>query len=109
MPNIYHNKYFKCVEYYKINEKINFGIKIYKKKENNDIFSKKKNDNFIYLFNEKISKYNEITLKKDNIFDPFILNKQYNSININMKDSKINETLRLKKSYIRYPYCLLIL
>jgi hypothetical protein len=107
MPNIYHNKYFKCVEYYKINEKINFGIKIYKKEENNDIFSKKKKDNFIYLFNEKISKYNEISLKKDNIFDPFILNKQYNSIIRKVKDTKINEKLRLKKSYIRYPYCLL--
>ena len=104
MPNIYYNKYYKCIEYYKINEKINFGIKIYNKKENNNIPSKKK-DTFIYFFNEKISKYNEFRLKKDNIFDPYILNKQYISIIKKMKDTKINETLKLKKSYNRYPYC----
>ena len=32
-PNIYKNKYYGCIEFININEKIKLGIKIYKTKE----------------------------------------------------------------------------
>ena len=57
LPNIYENKYFTCVEYFKINEKINFGIKLYEIKENSKEFIKNANDNAFYFFNEKIVNY----------------------------------------------------
>ena len=101
MPDIYENKYYKCVEYYKLNEKISFSIRI---EDKDNKYNKKSKQNFIYLFNEKTFKYNEIIFKEDKIFDPYILNRQYMSVIKKMKDINMNETLKLKKSFIRYPY-----
>ena len=36
LPNIYQNKYYECIEFININEKIKFGIKIYQSKEKED-------------------------------------------------------------------------
>ena len=107
MSNIYDDKLYKCVEYYKLDDKINFGIKIYKRKEKEGKYTKEGKDIFISLFNEKVFKYNELTFKNDNIFDPNILNKQYLTLCKQMKDKILNEALKLKRSYIRYPNCLL--
>ena len=56
MPNIYEDKYFKCVEYYEINEKINIGIKIHERKENYDNYTNTK-DKFIMNMNIEIIVY----------------------------------------------------
>ena len=106
LANIYENKYFKCIEYYKIFEKINFGIKIYEKSENNDEYIINK-DNMLYIFNELFVNYNKFIFRNNTLFDPYILNKKYIHIINRMNDYRFNNSLKLKKSYIRYPYCLL--
>jgi hypothetical protein len=107
LPNIYENKYFTCVEFFKINEKINFGIKLYEIKENSKEFIKNAYDNTIYFFNEKIVNYNEYIFTNNKIFDPNILIEKYIYIIKKMHDYRFNNTLKLKQSYIRFPYCLL--
>ena len=45
--------------------------------------------------------------KNNSIFDPYFLKDKYNNIVKRMNDYRFNQALKLKKSYIRYPYCLL--
>ncbi len=107
LSNIYENKYFRCVEYYKINEKINLGIKMYKIKENNDKYFIENKNMISYFFNNKNINYNEMIYKNNSIFDPYILTDKYNKIVKKMNDYRYNKSFKLKKSYIRYPYFLL--
>jgi CDP-glycerol glycerophosphotransferase (TagB/SpsB family) len=106
LPNIYEDKYYKCVEYYEINEKINFGIKIYERKENNDNYTNTQDD-FIFLFKEDIVNYNEYEYKNNSLFEPHILIEKYTNKIKKMNDYRYNKTLKLEKSYIRFPYFLL--
>ena len=93
-PNIIHNKYFSCVEYFNIYDEITFGIKIY------DII-KNITYNYIMLFTEKIFNYNIIRDKDDLIFDFLIINNKYSSLLNNINNNK--KLNKLKSSYIKYP------
>jgi hypothetical protein len=86
------NRYFNCIEFININEKVNFGVKIY------DI---NKNIEYIYinLFEDTLFNYNIIKFNEDYKFDYLIINNEYSSLqNVNN-----NEAYKLKKSYILYP------
>ena len=63
---IIQNKYFNCIEYFNINEKMNIGITIYKKVKYFEYIT-------INLFTEKLINYNHILLRLDDEFDPFII------------------------------------
>lgn len=97
LPNIYQNKYFTCTEFFKIKEKIRLGIKIYNMQE-------KIKDNSIYLFSENIINYRNLKNKNNCLFDPLVINENYTSLSKNLNNRNINESLRFKKSYIKYPY-----
>lgn len=96
LPNIYQNKFFECVEFFSINEKIKLGIKLY-------IINQNIEYNSIYFFKGRYNLKN-IKYKNDNLFDPLIVNENYISLLQKINDKKINDTLKFKKSYIRYPY-----
>ena len=100
LANIYQNKYFNCVEFFVINEKIKFGLKIIQKNENIEYSD-------IYCFNEAIFKYNNLINENNNIFDPLFINNEYKLFINKINNKHINETLKLKQSYIQYPYCIL--
>ena len=98
---IIQNKYFNCIEYFNINEKMNIGITIYKKVKYFEYIT-------INLFTEKLINYNNILSRLDDEFDPFII------INNHIKlEKKINEDLNdinsnkkiflLKQSYLSMP------
>lgn len=95
--NIYNNNFYKCVEFYNINDNVNFGINIYQTLENNQ-----NSEYIIYLFSERIVNYQNLIIKNDTIFDPFILNIEYINMVKKMNNINVNETLKLKKSYHRY-------
>ena len=97
LPNIYQNKYLKCIEIFKINEKIDFGIIIHKTNVTS-VFS------LIYLFKDNLIYYNDLNYKNDSIFNPLFINDEYDKDIEKINDKKINETFKLKKSYIKYPY-----
>ena len=99
LANIYKNKYFNCIEFFKINEKIKFGIKIYKE---NEIINKSKYLAIIF-FTEKIFSYNYLNYIVNDIFDPFLINNYYNLLNKKLNEKKPNKKYILKKSYIKYP------
>ena len=97
IANINNNKFFQCTEFFKINEKTRFGIKIF-------LINEEKKKQFGYIFfstnqqNYKILKY-----KNDNIFNPLFIHAEYKSIFKNFKVPKLNETFKFKKSYTNFP------
>ena len=97
ISNIYQNKYFYCIEFFNIKEKIKIGIKIFKGNKNID------KNYFIYYFSYKLFNYNNISNLNDNIFDPLYINKQY-QIFINKIKNKKSKFI-LKKYYSNYPIC----
>ena len=100
IPNIYSNKYFKCIEFFNINDTLEFGIKIYQKNiRGNDIILT------VNIFNGKELNYNNLKCISDSVFDPLIINQEYDNLLKNINDISINETLKLKKLYIKPPIC----
>ena len=98
-PNIYKNKFYECIEFIKINEKIKLGIKIYKSE-----LTKGKPKVFTYYFTYyKIINYKNINSENNILFDPLLVNKDYIRLSKSIYKLKINETLRLKKLYIQFP------
>ena len=97
LPNIYQNKYYHCIDYFNINEKILIGIKIIK--ENEKIYLNHK----INIFNGTLYNIYNYTNKNDDIFNPLILNENYLSLVQKMNMKKFNKSLKLKNSYIKFP------
>ena len=102
LANIYENKYFKCIEFFNLNDKIKFWIKIYQIKENGNLVASS-----FYIFNENIFKLSDLIYQNNNLFCPLLINENYDSLikKINGKNLKTNR--KLKKSYLHYPYCVL--
>ncbi len=96
LANIKINKYFSCIEYINMNEKITLGIKLYNITQNKLI-------NYILFFSDDYFNYNIIKFNVDKIFNYIIINKKFNSVlkKINNKNSK--DSFKLKNSYIQYP------
>ena len=94
LASIYKDKYFKCIEFFDINEINKLGIEIHQIKGNVKYST-------FFFFNEKIYKFsNYINLfyQNDNIFDPIIINDKYNN-------KYLNKNLKVMQSYLQYPYC----
>ena len=102
MANIYKNKYFYCIEFFNFNDIINVGIKLYILKNNK--YTNYYNTNFII---NKTINYNDLIYQNDCLFNPFLINNEYNSLYKRIDDKSMNKTLKLKKSYIEYPFCLI--
>jgi CDP-glycerol glycerophosphotransferase (TagB/SpsB family) len=60
--------------------------------------------NDFYLFSERRINFRNLKHKKNYLFDPLIINKNIASLLKNMNIKKVNDTLKFKKSYIKYPY-----
>ena len=102
IANIVENKFFNCIEFYNTNEKINIGIIIYQNIDDNYL---EKYYSIYYISKELFNK-NKISIYKDKcLYDPLYANKEYLLLSFRMNDIHINETLKFKKSYIKYPYC----
>ena len=98
IPNIYNDTYIRCIEFFKLDEKVDFGIKIYL--SGPIIFF-----STIYIFNEQDIFSKELIHKNESLFNPLIINEEYDKEIEKIYDTKIGETLKLKKSYTKYPIC----
>ena len=101
IANIYRNKLFNCIEYFNINEKIDFGIEIYKNDKYLELIK-------IYLFKDSLINYNNYFSLNNMEFDPFILINEHikleNKIDKEINNSNIiNKTFLLKQSYMSSP------
>ena len=100
MPAIVDDKYHKCVEFFELKEKVKFGVKIYEISENME-------NNYYYLFNEQRFNFNNESYNNDDYFNPNLIKYEHDILVNNFEDMRINETLKLKKSFETYPYCTL--
>jgi hypothetical protein len=98
LANIKNNKYFNCIEFFNINERITLGIKAYNI-DDNHLF------NYMSLFKNNFFDYNIIKFNIDVKFNSLIINNQFNLLlkNINNNNNKFNGSYKLKNSYINYP------
>jgi len=96
-PNIKENKNFKCIEYFRIKEKIKFGIKIYKNIEENIEIST------IFFFNNENIHFHNIRFRKDDEFNFLLVNENFKN---KLKKFEIigNESNLLESSFIEWPY-----
>ena len=92
MANIYKDKYFTCVEFFKINEECEFGLKLYQMNDNMD-------SKYFFLFNQQRFDLINETFKNDNYFNPTNVKNDHDKLMDDFQDMRINETLKLKKSY----------
>ena len=88
---IHLNKCFKCIEYININEKINFGIIIYKLENETSYINLTQ-----FFFNESIFNYNNFSYENNKFFYPLFIEKEFYLNNKNI-------SLSLKKLYIKKP------
>ena len=95
ISNIQQNKYFSCVEYYKLNQPTKFGIKI--------CYDSSQCRSF-YFFENEIFNYNYTKFFNEYKFDFNYINKEYSSISHKIKKTQSNSYL-LKKCYISQPIC----
>ena len=88
----FQNTNFICIQYLDFHENhLKFGIKIYLK---NVVIIEK---NFLI---DNIIDYNKLNYKKDELFDPLLINKNYLILLIKMKEG---ENIGLRKFYIEKP------
>ena len=91
LASIHQNKFFKCIEYVNINEKINFGIQIYRSKARDLSINYTK-----YFFSDSNFNYNKHLFQNNKIFYPLFNEKKFYL-------EKENKSLSLKKIYIKNP------
>ena len=107
ISNIYENKYFCCIEYFNIGEKLTFGIKIY----NINTYNKKYKEFDFFFFKDNIFNFKNKKYKNDSKFDPLLLNEEYTTLENKIVSlnsgyqGETNENISLKKSYIIRPVC----
>lgn len=100
LANIKENKYFNCIEFFNLNERISIGVKVYNIFQNLTY-------NYTFLFTDNIFNYKKIQFNNDKKFDSLIINYEYNSLIQNINNTKLQNSVKLKKSYIKFPLHLL--
>ena len=93
ISNIHQDKYFKCIEYFELNNTSEFGIKICKGYSQCISFD---------LFDYKYLNYNYPEFLNDKKFDPDYINEQYFLLSKNIINTSECQD-HLKKSYISKP------
>ena len=97
-PNIIDNKYYQCIEYFDIDEKITIGIKLYQNIDYLRAFH-------IKFFTEAKFNYNNFYYQNENLFDPYFVNNKYINTVQQINKNIDRETPNLKRNYLQYPYC----
>ena len=91
--NIYKNSFFECIEFFNINETINFGIQIY---QIESVIS----CSYIYFFNETFINYNKLNGNKNPFFN---IIKNNMSLFKNFNIQQTNDNIRFRKYFLKYP------
>lgn len=97
LPKIEEDKYFKCIEFYRMNENITIGIIVYESDTNGLI----KHNYSIYNINN--FQFNDY-YQNDNEFRSFTINKEYNLLYKMIQNNTTSfKSKNLKKLYISTP------
>ena len=98
------NEYYICVEFVEMRKKIKFGVKLYQQpKEEYD------EDQHItwstkYLFDHSLFDLKNFKYENDDLFDPMVINKYYTNFARNVDNKYRNQTLKLKRYYMEFPF-----
>ena len=98
------NKHYIYVEFFNINEKIKFWVKLYRQlldEHNSDEIIIKFST--IYLFTQEIFDINNIAYENDDIFDPFLINKNFTDFMNDLSNNYRANKLKMKKYYMEHP------
>ena len=102
IASIYLNKYFHCIEYINIDEKVKFGIKLYKPKNGVSCINYTQ-----YFFNDNVFNYNKSLLQRNKLFHPSFIKREFylnnKNISSNLKYLYNQKPLCIKKSNINIP------
>ena len=97
-PNVVDNKYYQCIEYFDIREKITIGIKLYQNADYIKAFH-------IKFFTEAKFNYNNFYYQNENLFEPYFVNNKYLNTVQKINSNIAQEMPNLKRNYLQYPYC----
>jgi len=95
LPQIIDNKYYECIEFFDIDETPNFGLQFYPQGSKSFLTLK---FNFYKYIN-----LNDTNHRKDEIFDPNIINDEYNNILSKTRRRDLYLDNLLKRNYIKAP------
>ena len=98
LSDIYNDQYFKCSDYYQLNEKIELGIKI--DKSDDKLFN-------YYIYSNKAVNYQNNSYINDYKFNPLKISYDFFNLNkniINIQNKTNNYYISLKKLFISNPY-----
>ena len=97
LANINNNKYYKCIEFFNINDIFKLGINLKSQKYNKFYI--------IDLFDSKIINYNKFN--NNNLeFNPLIINQKFKSLIQKMHTlNETNDNFKLTKLFIQLPKC----
>ena len=103
LANIEQNKYFKCVEFFNLGEKIKLGVKLYKKfiLDDDEIYLE---EYITYLFNERKFFPYHFIYENEDLFNPYSVNSIYEDWIKKMNSQKYNQELKTLREYTEYPY-----
>ena len=96
LADIYENKFYYCIEFFNKNENIIFGIILYKKSSEIKYYS-------IDFFTYKNKKYDNFIYNIMNDFNYSLINEKFNILTPKIHYNKLDNSRRLKKSFIQKP------
>ena len=98
LPNIKENNNYNCIQYFRLKEKIKFGIKIFKNRDENVEI------NTIYFFSNNCINNHYFSLKFDDEFNYFIINDNFKKTLKRIENNNLkNESFLLESSFIEWP------
>ena len=87
------NKYLICIEYFYLDEKVKFGLKIYSGK----LFYQ------LIFYTKDIINYDDINHINNDVFDQDIISDNFKNLVDEIKSNYMNRPYSLKKAYLRKP------
>ena len=97
LADIYGNEFYYCIEFFNKNENIIFGIILYKKYNEIEYYS-------IDFFTYKNKKYNNYIYNIMNALNYSLTNEKFNILTQKINSNKLDNSMRLKKSFIQKPF-----
>ena len=93
MPNIEKNRFYKCIEYSKLNDSLQLGFSLYKINNYNEYFNK-------FLFVNKIINYNDLISIKDSEYELFLQLDKYKQLEYRIKSNNKEKNLIEKNLFM---------
>ena len=97
LPHIINNKYYKCIEFFNINEKVSFGLYFFLQRRKSMMYIN-------FNFSDSIN-LTDKSHKKDNIFDENKISEAYKKLEYKTKLTNTYEKYALKRNYMKPPKC----